>query len=282
VKILAVVVLYFPDKSVIQRIDALLQHVSTVLVIDNSEPSPEWLTPELLNKPNIILKINHSNKGIASALNAGATMAINDSFDWLLTMDQDSSFRAHSLEELIAVAASSPTSVALISPHHLTPKGRELQAIDRTTVISFAMTSGNLVRPEAHIKNGPFDERLFIDSVDHDYCLRLRQNGFTILRANKSILEHPLGEIQYHRFLFLKLKTTNHSPLRRYYITRNRLYVMFRFMTFDRHFFFRELRELIKSFLIVIFLDQEKMKKLKWMCRGVLDYMRGRYGKVQS
>lgn len=196
-------------------------------------------------------------------------------------MDQDSVFENGSMKELKEVAMEAATNIAIVSPVHLTPKANLPVSADRTKKIKLTMTSGNLLRISAWTKAGPFEEKLFIDSVDHEYYLRLRKQGFVIVRANNSVLLHPLGEIQYSKFLFIKLKTTNHPALRRYYITRNRLYVSFKYFFSDFWFFFRESRELIKSFFVVLLLDEEKGKKLKMMTRGVFDFLRGKYGRLQ-
>lgn len=274
--ILAVVILYHPDHDLRSRVDTYIDHVAKVVLIDNSEP-PVQLSP-WSDKIQVIQ--NHANLGIGTPLNIAAAMAIEQNFDWLLTMDQDSRFKEGSFEELKSIALGSTGDVALVTPFHFTPKATPPTFSERTKKIKLTMTSGNLLRLSAWKTAGPFNEQLFIDSVDHEYYLRLRKNGFTILRANNSILLHPLGEIHYSKFLFLKLKTTNHSALRRYYITRNRLYVSFKYFFSDFWFFFRESRELIKSFFVVLLLDRDKGKKLKMMCRGMFDFARGRYGRL--
>ena len=274
-EILAVVILYHPDNDLRSRVETYINHVSKVVLIDNSEP-PVQLS-SWSDKVRMIR--NHKNLGIGEPLNVAAKIAIEENYEWLLTMDQDSTFSDGSFEELKSVAMNSASDVALVSPFHFTPKASPPKFDQATKKIKLTMTSGNLLRLSAWKTAGPFEEKLFIDSVDHEYYLRLRKNGFTILRANNSTLLHPLGEIQYSKFLFIKLKTTNHSALRRYYITRNRLYVSFKYFFSDFWFFFRESRELLKSFFVVLLLDQEKGKKLKMMSRGVFDFMRGRYGK---
>jgi len=271
--ILAVVILYHPDKGLRERVETYLKEVSRVVLIDNSEPPTEWLAP--WNEKIEIIR-NPSNLGIGAPLNMAARY---EGYGWLLTMDQDSRFQEGSKEELKKVAINS--DAAIVSPFHLTPKATVPKFTEPTKKIKLTMTSGNLLRLSAWKTAGPFDEKLFIDSVDHEYYLRLRNNGFSLLRANNSILLHPLGEIRYKKFLFIKLKTTNHSALRRYYITRNRLYVSFRYFFSDFWFFFREMKELIKSFFVVLLLDDDKLKKLRMMLLGVFDFLRGKYGRFR-
>ncbi len=281
--ILAVVILYHPARGLDQRVASYIDHVSKLVVIDNSEPPVQWIEQELspwIHKIKFV--VNSSNKGIGEPLNLAASMAQRDGFDWILTMDQDGRFQDGSMQELTSVAFQADPNVALVAPFHFTPKASPPVFTERTRKIKITMTSGNLLRTSAWSAAGPFDEKLFIDSVDHEYYLRLRKNGATIIRANKAILLHPLGEIHYAKFLFLKLKTTNHSALRRYYITRNRLYVSFRYFFSDFWFFYRESRELIKSFFVVLLLDNDKRKKLKMMLKGVAHFLKGKYGKLST
>jgi rhamnosyltransferase len=274
--ILAVVILYNPDRDLRARVDTYIDGVAKVLLIDNSEPPVPWLSA--WNDKIQIIK-NNVNKGIGEPLNIAAGIAIEEKFDWLLTMDQDSRFQPGSFEELKKVALRSEVNIALVTPFHLTPDAPAPRFSEPIKKIKLTMTSGNLLRLSAWKTAGPFDEKLFIDSVDHEYYLRLRKNGFTLLRANNSILLHPLGEIRYKKMLFLRLKTTNHSALRRYYITRNRLYVSFKYFFSDLWFFFREMKELVKSFFVVLLMDDDKAKKIKMMFMGIFDFVRRRYGK---
>ena len=39
------------------------------------------------------------------------------------------------------------------------------------------MTSGNLLNLKIAEKIGDFEEKLFIDEVDHDYCYRIRRKA---------------------------------------------------------------------------------------------------------
>jgi rhamnosyltransferase len=277
--ILAVVILYNPDSGLRKRVDSYSDAVSKVILIDNSEPPVEWLSA--WNDKIQIIK-NHSNLGIGAPLNLAAKIAVDENYEWLLTMDQDSRFQSGSFDELKDVALKAGKNVALVAPFHLTPNATPQRFSEPTKTIKLTMTSGNLLRLSAWKTTGPFDEKLFIDSVDHEYYLRLRKNGFTLLRANNSILLHPLGEIRYRKFLFIKLKTTNHSALRRYYITRNRLYVGFKYFFSDFWFFFREMKELVKSFFVVLLMDDDKLKKIRMMLLGVFDFLRRKLDRYQQ
>ena len=86
------------------------------------------------------------------------------------------------------------------------------------------MTSGNVINLDAFKAVGGFSDEYFIDCVDFDFCAKLRQCGYQILRLNKIKLNHSLGKYK-KKVIFGKAYTSfEHSALRRYYIVRNRLY----------------------------------------------------------
>jgi rhamnosyltransferase len=120
------------------------------------------------------------------------------------------------------------------------------------------MTSGSLIRTGL----GFFEEKLFIDSVDNEYCLRLRKNGYKIIRVNHAVLNHQLGTLRKN---WLGFSTIVHPASRRYYITRNMFYVMSKYPEF-RLF---GIKELLKSILLIILVENDKIKKLKAFFRGV-------------
>ena len=72
-------------------------------------------------------------------------------------------------------------------------------------------------------KVGYFDESLFIDMADTDFCMRLYENNIKMIKVKSVVLYHSLGEARRLKNGFLSFNITNHSPLRGYYMIRNRL-----------------------------------------------------------
>jgi rhamnosyltransferase len=131
---------------------------------------------------------------------------------------------------------------------------------------------------QVYLDAGQFRDELFIDFVDNEYCLRLRRRGFSVLRADQAVLYHSVGDTRrYGPFI-----ATNHSPLRRYYKTRNRFLVnrLYR-RDFPGHCLFDRVRLTKEIFSILIF-EGGKLAKLCMMWRGYLDYRRGRFGKYKE
>ena len=119
-KIEGVVVLYNPNKNIIDNIKTYINEVETLYVIDNSSEKDNSLINEIKQLSQKCLYIdNFSNKGIAYALNMGVKLAIKESSDWLLTMDQDSKFEKNDLFKLIeSIDEDDIQNIGIISPLH--------------------------------------------------------------------------------------------------------------------------------------------------------------------
>lgn len=279
----AVVVLYHPDESIIENIKTY-QQITKIYAVDNSEKYDDDLVEKLKQFENLIYINNNGNQGIAHALNVGARLAIENGANWLLTMDQDSSFEKSSLEVLIEWIKNNDISkVGIISPYHFTlaqinTYKKEDKAVDELTV----MTSGNLLNLEAYKSIGKFEEKYFIDYVDNEYCLRLQTNGYSIKVHKNSILVHALGNISSKTLLGKRLVYTNHNHIRRYYITRNRLDVIKKY--FFKYFVFsiKELKAIIFEWIKIILFEQNKIKKQKAILLGTFDFLRNKYGKYND
>jgi rhamnosyltransferase len=141
------------------------------------------------------------------------------------------------------------------------------------------MTSGNLLNLEATRAAGPFEEKLFIDCVDLEYCLRLRKEGFVIIQDNTVPLEHSLGDFRTWKFLGLKIGYSNHNPVRRYYITRNKIYVLRKYFRSDPVFSWLVIRSMAGDVVRIVFFEKQKISKLRSMLFGCRDAVTGHYGK---
>jgi len=54
---------------------------------------------------------------------------------------------------------------------------------------------------------GGFEEKLFIDFVDHEYCFKIKMAGHRILQTSSSILLHRIGEAKLEKLgLFVNLR----------------------------------------------------------------------------
>jgi rhamnosyltransferase len=284
-RICAVIVTHHPRAPLDESLAMLAPQVSELLIVDNGSPAPqlEQLSGAAAGAGATLLPLG-ANRGIAHALNIGLQQARAHSCPWLATFDQDSLPGASMLEEMLRAAASHPRAarVALISPVHvdvrlgvsLGPKKAEREA-PLWRVLRTAMTSGNLVDVEKVIALGGFEEDLFIDYVDHELCLRLRRYGYEVLEARQVRLPHALGEVSAHRMGGRTLRVTHHCAARRYYISRNRLILWWRYARTEGHWVRRDMRSFVTELAGIVLHEQQRLTKLRMVVRGIRDAVRG-------
>ncbi|ORJ59120.1 glycosyltransferase family 2 protein [Geothermobacter hydrogeniphilus] len=281
VKVAAVVVLYRPDGDVLRCILSYANQVGRVFLVDNSEnPETDKFQDFCNDEQNIEYCALGDNYGIARALNVGAEKAIAAGYDLLLTMDQDSMAAPNMVKyQLRAGDSLGWEKISIISPMHRIGFDHEKSMGDVYDVES-AWTSGCLLNLHVYQKIGCFEEELFIDFVDHEYCLRSRVHGFRVVKVNAAELYHAIGDGARRVKVFgLPLIVSNHSPLRRYYITRNRLYVTKKFRKEFTGFYWMDKVYFISELITVLFFEKQKMDKIIMIFRGVLDYFNGVMGK---
>jgi len=273
-KIAATVILYHPDKSCVGNILSYLPYVEKLYVIDNSEKESE-IVPEIkkLNKAEYFR--NNENIGIAAALNLACGKAMRDGFEWLLTMDQDSMFKSD-LFFYAAKTIDDTSDVAIISPNH-NNRIAEKDSFEYS-LQDMIMTSGNLLNLKLYNRVGNFNDMLFIDEVDHDYCLRARLLDLKIICFTNIILDHKIGETVLKKGRNISV----HSPARFYYMTRNTFYLLNKYgRTFPeqiwkrREYLYRDLLNTLR------FLDN-RSESFRYAYAGFIDYRKHRYGQLQS
>jgi len=273
------VILYRPDESAVRNILSYSSQVATVLAIDNSEQPDQALVEQVRSIPNVVYHPIGANAGIATALNAGIEMAECAGYRWVLTMDQDSTAEPDMVGPMVAYleADSGSQPIALVAPEHLQVGGKPQRRPSGLVRILTTMTSGNLLSVEAWRKTGRFMDGLFIDQVDNEYCLRLSRAGYRIVVAGGAVLHHRVGALQRHRFP-IPAFTSNHSALRRYYITRNRLLVGRMYWSDYPQYGRYELAQAVKEIVKIVLYESHKGLKLRMIWRGYTDFRRGVLG----
>ena len=281
-KIAAVTVLYQPAPDVFQNILSYSKDVQLLVIVDNSPIPDKALHLQLkgLGHVNIIPFLD--NKGIAAALNAGIQLAISKGFSSVLTMDQDSSFEPGIAAAYFAqyAALTHPDSIAVVGPNHedvTSPKTTET-CLSVDTVI----TSGSILNTSIFTKLGKYNEDLFIDEVDHEYCYRAIVAGYQILQMPNILLNHNLGTTLFVSNASGKktLKRNVHSGIRLYYMVRNTAFIHKQYkkvfpaqMKLKRY----DLMIRIKNKLLY---NGNRLSTLKYIWLGYYHFLTNRFGKL--
>ncbi len=280
-QIAGIVVLYNPDDDIISNIKSYLDQIAILFAIDNSEVPNKSLVEIILKIPKVIYIFNGTNLGLAKSLNIGAEMAIEHGYDYLLTMDQDSKAAPNMVSCMLqCLEIYGPSNVGIVSPFHQLKTGAPPIRVGCHEVTT-AMTSGNLLNLSIYKITGPFQDDLFVDYVDHEYCLKLHVNGYKVVQSSSAILEHRLGDIKIYNINNRVYVVSNHSPLRRYYMTRNRFFVMNQYrVNFPQYY--KEQSLFFRNELFgIIFFEKDKINKLKMVLKGYLHYRLKIFGKFK-
>jgi rhamnosyltransferase len=225
---------------------------------------------------------NGRNLGIAAALNLGVRYAESLGFDWVALFDQDSlvvgSFVASMLNAY--EKNGTPEKIAIIAPRYIDRVSSIpwLLTTDRSGNILSSMTSGSLIPVRIFRDCGVFNESFYMDYVDHEFCLRVRSMGFLIVQSEMAILLHSLGAMTFYKFLGKKIITTNHRAARRYYITRNRIWLYKKYIWKDFSWTMTDAWGMITDTGRLLLLEQDRALKLRNMFLGILDAFRGAMG----
>lgn len=289
--VLAVVVTYQPDETLAHNLRALCEQIDSVIVVDNGSTNiaaVETATTHL----NCRLIKNFSNLGIAYALNQGAAIAMSEGFTWLATFDQDSRVTPGMVSGLLALHQLHPMKSEvgmLVAFHNDRETGLNyddprdvLLNKDDWMLMRTTITSGCLISTLALREAGPFDDTLFIDCVDHDFNMRCRRRGFLIVGAKRHILLHSLGRTTEHRLLGKRIICTNHSAIRRYYMTRNQLEVYARYAAFEPVWCAQGLWRLLSGSISALIFERDRFNKLRGMLKGVCHFVLRRFGRLDD
>lgn len=268
-KILVLIVTYNPVVEFVAKNLVFFKNYS-VLIVDNASSNVNELHYLREKYDHVKIVENNYNKGIACALNQGLNYAKQNSFDFLLTMDQDSSFRSEI--DILAKGFETSENVGVVCPSIFDRNSKKFDIVAQEyQEVPLAITSGCLCRVASLLDVGGFDDKLFIDYVDFDICLRLYNRGFKIVRSRDCILNHSLGNSRVYTLLGLKFVSTNHEPFRRYYNARNRIYLSLTYFKSNPKIILGNLMSFLKTLIIIAFLEDDKIHKFKAICKGVYD-----------
>ena len=289
----AVIITYNVENDFKNRINKLKGKVNEIIVVDNGSKAETISMLKELEKEITIIYLE-KNKGIAYALNTGIKYSIEKGYDWILTLDHDSIVTDNMINNMLkcyeGFEGELKEKVAMLVPVHVEEKEHENNRVINNEEVSSKsytevlteITSGALTKASIYKSVGLYDEKLFIDLVDHDYCLSLNKKGFKVIQVNSAILIHNLGESVKKSILGLKMIPTNHSPLRRYYMSRNRHYIWNKYKKDFPGWVLTDKRRFITENLKIVLFEDNKIEKFKYIRQGKRDYKNNIFGEFKN
>ena len=270
--IAAVIVCYNPSIERLQQsIKAIYKQVDQIFIIDNHSSNINEYE-KVIDSNISIIKLDE-NKGIAYALNTGLMYCKKKNYLWMLTLDQDSILSPNSVDLLYRSAINNIT--AIIAPRVIDLKAPDKDINKGLTVI----TSGCLTNIEIAIKCGGYSDKMFIDYVDHEFCLRLLTKGYKIIKNYDAILYHEIGNISQHKFLCFTFGTTNHPPYRHYYLFRNKIFIYKTYIKDFPKWIFNDIILSFKSLILILAFENERKKNLRFILMGIKDGLCGKFNR---
>ncbi|MFI8646431.1 glycosyltransferase family 2 protein [Pseudomonas sp. NIBR-H-19] len=295
--IAAVVVGYNPD---IQILDDLLVSISTqvsLLILVDNGGAEDFLSKHPDVKSTVRYLPMEGNKGLGVALNAGFELAVAAGISYMVTFDQDS----HAAPDLIAKlesammhAKSLDERCIAVSPTFFDRRdGRKIpfpfyQSVGGVIKPVLASNdSHGLVKADALITSGMFvdtqawkegikyDEGMFVDFTDTEWCFRVRDHGYSLYGCLNVEMGHALSDAPPVKLFGLSF--FRYSPVRRYFFFRNTVAVCRMAHTPDC--WKRRLSvALILRFAVNLLIDSNRLQSFKMMVRGVRHGLRNSLG----
>jgi rhamnosyltransferase len=137
--------------------------------------------------------------------------------------------------------------------------------------VDIVISSGTVATREVFDLAGTFDEGLFIDFVDTEWCLRCRSKQIPIYVVPAAVMRHSIGS---RHFRFGPLTILVHSSTRCYYQIRNSLLLLRK-----RHvpiiFSLKQIISVISNRIILLLAVENRTGYIKAYLSAVRDGMKG-------
>lgn len=277
-KIIASIVTYNPNiQRFLQNIEAILPQVNEIIIIDNASINLMDIHLLIEKYESVSIIENRINKGIATALNQAAQYALSKGYGWLITLDQDSVAPGNLVSTYSKFLNCEDIGIVSckIIDRNFGELNREKSKKEGFEDVRVCITSASMMNLKTWKAVGGFNEEMFIDSVDFDICLSMREHGYRIVKTYDTALLHEVGHSEIRKLFGNEYQIYHHSPLRYYYMIRNGIYLGKR-----HHFTFKATLRAIRLFILVSLFEENKIEKIKKMLLGFYHASINRYGKL--
>ncbi|MBD5547211.1 MAG: glycosyltransferase [Lachnospiraceae bacterium] len=262
--IAGVVVFYNPKESEINHILGYIEKIDIFVVIDNSKEPIKNTLDSILSSYQKKVQYRHfpNNIGLCAGFNYGIKTSSENGCDWTLLMDSDSELINDIIEEYKKVNTD---KVAVIAPIHIHDRSKD-KPYNGVKEIKWAMTSGCLYNNNIFNEIRGFNEDLFVDGLDIDYCYRAREHGYKIMECGNALLQHYPAETHTISILGKKIiKYGKSSPWRYYLQVKSLVWIFLRYRHFSDFIFL-----IWKWIKMVLFFDYKGEYFIN-MKKGVVD-----------
>lgn len=262
---------------------------TTILVIDNGSFADPCATirAEFPDTKTVRLDMN---VGFAAGCNIGIQIAMQQSADHILLLNNDTIVQPQFLDpllrhsqcypraglvnplicdwthpELVAYAGGSMRMTFGYFTHQLIGVPRE--SVPTTTrKAEFVTGCCVLIARKVIEEVGLLDELLFAYFEDVDYSIRARKHGFEPVCVPESVIWHKESSSTKRN-----VNEGNTSPVKHYLMARNRIIIIKRHATIAQFVCFMSISNMVMTaFFLIAFCARQRWHKMIWYCLGVV------------
>lgn len=266
--VMAALVTYNPDMRLLREALGSICRQTHTLIVDNGSLNENEISSLCKELACSFVSLGE-NRGVAAAYNVAFKIAHEAGLSWVITCDQDSIMPDGMVRNFLSeVTHWDGASLGIVCPNFENrTTGKCEYGLDKPTLIDECISSGSMTSIESWEAVGGFDEDMFIDGVDFDFCWRIRQKGYGILLIPSVRINHEIGDARIHSILGHEFLVFNHSAFRKFYIAQNIVYMDGK--RHDNRVRLYARLKVLKQELLVLFYESEKCKKLASIHAGV-------------
>ena len=277
-RLIAILVIYNPDLINLKKVMSMHEkNFNSIILVNNS---PEISLKTFQSKITSLI-YNNKNIGLAAALNIGILEAKKRGADMVALFDQDSMLPNNFCSMMLkSIKAYQGKKSGLYSPYYFNHVTNDYGSFinfkplhlirskpsKRNTVAypHYVITSGSFIPISVIDDVGLMLEKLFIDFVDIEWCMRARKKGYEIVTFPQIQISHYLGDSSIS---FLGTYYPIHSPLRMYYYFRNAIY-LYHIKDIDLNWRIIDASRNLFRFLFYIMFVKNRLTYLKYIIKG--------------
>jgi rhamnosyltransferase len=270
-KLVGIIVVYNPNSyELVKNVEKLIPHLDGLIVFKNSGLSVETKLRDICGERLFIIG-DGLNVGVAKALNESIVFARNNFFTHILSLDQDSYFHENHLSRFRSLVKVSfdESNVGICAPNFVNGGKQHVDGFAAVVEVQDVITSGSIYPVKIFSEVGGFDNDLFIDCIDIEFCYRIRSNyGYKILLFPTIHLIHELG---YTKKSILGFHTINYSAFRSFYLVRNHIMIWRKYPNLYRSQYKVALltEYIFYRFVKVVLAEDNKLSKIIAIIRGL-------------
>lgn len=266
---------YKPSHQFEERIEKVQPFCDYIIIVDNTPNGYNFS----VSQSSVLILQDGKNKGLADALNDGIRVAIKLKVKYLMLFDQDSEVTEELVGKLYRSIIKANVSLGnriCIGPNHVDDKRNRKEMSNMLSFsevtfksVSALPTSGITFCIDALTADDYFDNEMFLDFVDFDWCWKLGKKGWMFYRIMEISMFHRLGLGEYRVFNVKFYKT---NPYRHYYQIRDTLRISFKAHTplYSR---IRLLSVIPFKVIAYPIIFGDSMERLKWSYKGFRDFI---------